>query len=65
MALLQADIRMLRLMEYAAIELRGERWRFGTRTISEGVVARLIASGRVQMVGERIQLSDCQRPEGK
>ncbi|PPQ17937.1 hypothetical protein CV770_18390 [Bradyrhizobium sp. AC87j1] len=35
-------------------------WRFGTRRIGDGVVARLIASGRAEIVGGRLQLK--QRP---
>jgi hypothetical protein len=31
-------------------------WRFGTRRISDGVVANLIASGRAEMFGERLQI---------
>lgn len=62
MALLQADIRILRLMKFAAIERRGDRWRFGTRTIGDSVVARLVASGRAEIRGE--QLIACQRTEG-
>jgi hypothetical protein len=65
MGLLQADIRTLRLMQYAAIERRGDRWRFGTRTIGDGVIARLVASGRAASDGHRLQLITCQRPEAE
>ena len=31
-------------------------WRFGTKTISTAVVDRLVASGRAEIVGDRLQL---------
>jgi hypothetical protein len=65
MGLFTADYAMLRLLKFSPFERHGDRWRFGIRTISGSVVDRLIASGRAEMVGDRVQLSDCQRPEGE
>lgn len=56
MALLAADYSLLRLLRHAAFERRGNRWRFGSKTISEAVVARLIANGRVEIFGDRVRL---------
>lgn len=56
MGLAQGDFKILRLMKYAAIERRGDRWRFGTRTIGDGVIARLVASGRAASDGQRVCL---------
>lgn len=58
MVLLTADYAMLRLLEFSPFERRGDRWRFGTRTIGDTVVARLIASGRAEMVGDLLRLVD-------
>ncbi|TGN90891.1 hypothetical protein EOW77_0003390 [Bradyrhizobium yuanmingense] len=48
------DPLILRLLEYSPFERFSDgRWRFGTRAISGKVVARLIASGRAEIVGRR------------
>lgn len=44
---------ILRLLDVQPLERRARGgWRFGTRRISDRVVARLIASGRAELVGE-------------
>lgn len=63
MPLLTADYFMLRLLRYSPFERRHNRWRFGTRAIGDSVVARLIDSGRVEMVGDRVRLTAV-LPEG-
>lgn len=56
----QAEARdqfILRLLDTQPLERRARGgWRFGTRRISDRVVARLIASGRAEVVGEKLQL---------
>jgi hypothetical protein len=56
MALFSTDYAMLRLLKFSPFERRGDRWRFGARTIGDSVVARLIASGRAELVGETVTL---------
>ncbi|QDW39029.1 hypothetical protein FFI89_018870 [Bradyrhizobium sp. KBS0727] len=65
MPLYSADYTMLRLLKFAAFERHGDRWRFGTRSIADSVVTRLVNAGRAERVGDRVQLIACQRPEGK
>lgn len=49
----------LRLLELSPFEQVSDgRWRFGTRAISDKVVARLIASGRAEIVGGRLHRRD-------
>ncbi len=48
------DRDFLRLLEIAPFERRRGGWRFGTKRICESTVARLIASGRAVMEGNRI-----------
>jgi hypothetical protein len=50
------DRRFLRLLELSPFErrVRGGGWRFGTRTISDEIAARLIASGRARIRGGRL-----------
>lgn len=52
--------RYCRLLKMGPFERRGGGWRFGTNRISENVVERLIESGRVVRIGNRIML----RPRG-
>jgi hypothetical protein len=56
MGVRQYDSKILRLMKYAAIERRGDRWRFGTKTIGDDVVDRLVFLGRAVSDGQRVQL---------
>lgn len=45
----------LRLLDVQPLERRARGgWRFGTRRISDNVVASLIASGRAEIRGERL-----------
>ena len=54
------DPLILRLLELSPFERAPDgRWRFGTRAISDKVVARLIASGRAEIAGDRLQLVEC------
>lgn len=46
----------LRLLEHGSFERRPAGWRFGTKTISNAVVARLIASGRAVVDGDLLRL---------
>ena len=54
------DKTFLRLLEFSPFERRRPTpgnpggWRFGARRISDGVVARLIASGRATVVGTEL-----------
>jgi hypothetical protein len=51
------DPLILRLLELSPFEQAPDgRWRFGTRAISEKVVARLIAGGRAEIQGDRLLL---------
>lgn len=52
----QIFIRLLKLGPFDR-RMRGG-WRFGTKTISDQVVARLIASGRARRDGDRIWLTE-------
>lgn len=45
-------VRLLKLSPFERAARGG--WRFGTRRISDGVVERLIASGRAEVRGERL-----------
>jgi len=48
---------ILRLLELSPFERSPDgRWWFGTRHIGDAAVARLIAGGRAEVVGERLQL---------
>lgn len=54
-----SDAYYLRLLELSPFERRTRGgWRFGTRRISDGVAARLIASGRAEIVGLQLQHRD-------
>lgn len=57
MPLLNADYFMLRLLRYSPFERRDNRWRFGSKTIGDRVVARLIESGRVEQIGDLVRLT--------
>lgn len=49
---------LLRLLEHGPFERRPRGgWRFGTKVISDAVVERLLASGRVEIVGLTLQLA--------
>lgn len=49
------DYRFLKLLELSPFERRPRGgWRFGTKTISDVVVDRLVASGRAVRLGGRI-----------
>jgi hypothetical protein len=49
------DLVFLRLLELGPFDRRSRGgWRFGTKTISDPIVARLIASGRARRDGDRI-----------
>jgi hypothetical protein len=49
---------LLRLLEHGPFERRPRGgWRFGTKVISDAVVERLLASGRVEIVGSTVQLA--------
>ncbi|WP_262048630.1 hypothetical protein [Bradyrhizobium sp. Bra78] len=53
----------LRLLKLSPFERRTRGgWRFGTRRISDGVADRLIASGRAEVVRDRLQLKREDRP---
>jgi len=53
---LYTHLRLLKLSPFERATRGG--WRFGTRRIGDGVVARLIASGRAEIIGDRLQLKD-------
>jgi hypothetical protein len=55
-ALRSGDYQFLRLLRQAPFERRTRGWRFGTKTISDQVVERLIASGRARRDGSRVYL---------
>ena len=59
MAILTAyDPIFFRLLKLSPFERRPRGgWRFGTKTISEEVVSRLIASGRAHIDGEKVCLT--------
>lgn len=48
------DYYFVRLLKLSPFERRSGGWRFGTRRISDGVADRLIASGRAEIVGDRL-----------
>ncbi|MGL3208727.1 hypothetical protein [Bradyrhizobium sp. BR 1433] len=57
MTLRPYDRTRLKLLEFSPFERRPRGgWRFGTKTISTAIVDRLIASGRAEIVGEKLQL---------
>ncbi|MDQ8732701.1 hypothetical protein [Bradyrhizobium sp. LHD-71] len=64
MALLPTDSKYLRLLKFSPFE-RSSRggWRFGTRPIADGVVDRLIASGRAATDGKLVWLVEMESPE--
>ncbi|WBL75630.1 hypothetical protein I3J27_21595 [Bradyrhizobium xenonodulans] len=51
---LYAHLSLLKLSPFEQATRGG--WRFGTRRIRDSVVTRLIASGRAEIVGGRLQL---------
>ncbi|WLB43048.1 hypothetical protein QIH93_21100 [Bradyrhizobium ottawaense] len=51
---LYTHLRLLKLSPFERATRGG--WRFGTRRIGDGVVARLIASGRAEIVSDQLQL---------
>lgn len=54
---------LLRLLELSPFERRPRGgWRFGTRTIRDGVVQGLIASGRARIDGDRVILATPEVP---
>ena len=48
------DRRALSLLSQGAIERRGGRWRFGTASVGDVVVERLVAGGRARIDGDRV-----------
>lgn len=50
------DPRFLELLRLSPFERRPRGWRFGTKTISDQVVARLVASGAARIEGLRLHL---------
>lgn len=46
----------LRLLQIAPFERRQGGWRFGTKQISDSVVARLIAAGKARIDGDLVRL---------
>lgn len=52
--LVTSDYRTLYLLSLAPIERRPRGWRFGTKAIADSVVARLVAAGRAEIVGDRL-----------
>lgn len=54
---------ILRLLDIQPLERRARGgWRFGTRRIGESVVARLIASGRAEIRGDRLHPKRTEAP---
>jgi hypothetical protein len=48
---------LLRLLEHGQFERRPRGgWRFGTKVISDAAVERLLANGRVEIVGSKVKL---------
>lgn len=62
MILLQGDTLFLRLLKHSPFERRPRGWRFGTKEISDVVVARLVASGRAVRVGDQVRIAIAERP---
>ena len=62
-AAFHSDFHLLRMLKLSPFQQRPGGWRFGTRRISDDVVARLIASGRARI--EDGQLITCHRAEGE
>lgn len=58
MALFSSDYTYLALLRQSPFEphARGG-WRFGTRRIADSVAERLVASGRAEICGRRLQLT--------
>ena len=53
--LFNSDYRFLVLLKLSPFERHAAGgWRFGTRRVSDSVVARLVASGRARIEGERL-----------
>lgn len=50
------DYRFLALLRLAPFERRPGGWRFGTKTIGDRIVDRLVASGRASSDGARVWL---------
>lgn len=49
------DYRSLRLLKLSPFERRPRGgWRFGTKTIADSVVARLVAAGRAEIRGNQV-----------
>jgi hypothetical protein len=46
------DPPFLRLLALAPFERRARGWRFGTKTVADHVVARLVASGAARIEGD-------------
>lgn len=54
----RTNLYLLRLLEHSPFERRPRGcWRFGTKVISDAAVERLLASGRVEIVGSTVQLA--------
>ena len=52
---------LLRLLKHGPFERRPRGgWRFGTKVISDTTVERLLASGRVEIVGLKVKLKTTQ-----
>lgn len=50
------DRNFFRLLEMSPFERRPGGWRFGAKRISDSVVQRLLASGRVEIAGAHVRL---------
>jgi hypothetical protein len=55
----QYDPRFLRLLRFGPFERRQRGgWRFGTKVISNAVVARLVLSGRARLEGDFVRKAE-------
>ena len=55
MKIKQDDYRILRLLRMAPFEHRPRGWRFGTKTISDQVIDRLVAAGKAVKDGDQVR----------
>lgn len=62
MKLQPIDFRVLVLLRKGAIERRPGGWRFGTKRIGAGPIARLVAAGRAEIHGQTVRLTPEVRP---
>jgi hypothetical protein len=56
-----ADRQYLQLLRLAPFQRGPRGWRFGTRPISEAVLERMIADGRIEISGDQATLTRWQR----